>query len=227
MERLIRMLQTVNGLDKVLMSYIFAQRLLVAHLSKSGPQHADTIKAVVSVVPAFNDARFILRLAGLGELPVLQGITRMENHPPASTVSLMVRRVQLWLMFAYFPLEHFAWLAGKGAIKADPAHAARASILSVRCMALALGLGFIGLYEEHAALAARESSFARESGMDAKERAKAGAKLSADRASWSIRMINNLCFFPIMSQMGGMVQPFLQDMHVSRYGERVGAGVVD
>ncbi|KAJ3339776.1 hypothetical protein HDU93_007775 [Gonapodya sp. JEL0774] len=219
LERLVRMLQTVNGVDKVLMTYIFTQRLLVFFLQRAGPEHAELIKRITSLVPAFNDARFILRLAGLGELPVLAGITRMENHPPQSTVSLFVRRAQLWLMFAYFPLEHLAWLSGKGAIKVDASTATRASVLSVRCMALALGLGFYGLYEEHVALVAREKQAARSGAdVDPKEKQRQLAKLAADRASWSIRMVNNLCFFPIMSQMGGLVSPFLNDMHIGLLG---------
>ncbi|KXS09976.1 hypothetical protein M427DRAFT_63211 [Gonapodya prolifera JEL478] len=219
LERLVRMLQTVNGVDKVLQTYIFAQRLLVHFLQRAGPEHGETIKRIVSLVPAFNDARFILRLAGLGELPVIQGITRMENHPPQSTLSLFVRRAQLWLMFAYFPLEHYAWLAGKGAIKVDPALSSRASVLSVRCMALALGLGFYGLYEEHIALTAREKQLARQGAeLDQKEKARQAAKLATDRASWAIRVVNNLCFFPIMSQMGGLVSPFLNDMHIGLLG---------
>ncbi|KAI9006897.1 peroxisomal biogenesis factor 11 [Hyaloraphidium curvatum] len=212
LERFNKVTATTNGIDKMFMTYTFGARLINWYLNKTG--NPELTKQVSALSASLNDARFALRLPG--SLPVIAGLVRLENSPPADAVALNLRRAQLACMLVYFFSEHLAWLGGKGVIKMEPARAGQHALRSVRAMLGNLLIGFLILYQERQGIIARESQALTVT--DSAERQKGLGKLRDEKAGWTMRFINNAALTPIFFHMSRPDLGLLSDVQIGILG---------
>ena len=83
-------------------------------------------------------------MLSIGLFPIIQWLLTLHPRPLASLRSLFslskpalpcpktLATIQALSLLFYYPLEHTAWLAGKGVVRITPAQRGKASLWSVR-----------------------------------------------------------------------------------------------
>ncbi|KXS22029.1 hypothetical protein M427DRAFT_50392 [Gonapodya prolifera JEL478] len=224
----VRLLSTVSGTDKVLMTVIYASKLVAFFVNRNpalsrNPQALEVLRSLENLCTPLSDVRYVLRYYGL--LPMIQYSIYLENNPPSNRRLLHLGRLQNICMFFYFPLEHAAWLGEKGVIKMDPSTAAQCSLLSVRFWALYVILYFFHLAEEWRVLRARQRQLAaRKSDQGPEEVEKARVKMRGDVTAWQMNFAINACFLPLTIHWSRPELSLLTDVQVGALG--TGAAVL-
>ncbi|KAJ3344223.1 Protein phosphatase 2C 2 [Gonapodya sp. JEL0774] len=204
LDHTVRLLSTVSGTDKVLMTVIYASKLVAffVHRNPSLARNAralDVLRSLENLSAPLSDVRYVLRYYGL--LPMIQYSVYLENNPPSNRRLLHLGRLQNICMFLYFPLEHAAWLGQKGVIKMDE------------------------VSEEYRVLRARQRQLAgrkSEGGPEEVERVR--ARLRGDIGAWQLNFAINACFLPMVLHWSRPEWNLLTDAQVGAFG--TGAAVL-
>eukprot|EP00842_Homolaphlyctis_polyrhiza_P005152 jgi/Hompol1/5638/HPOL_004608-RA len=158
LDKLVRLLNSVRGTDKVLMLVQYASKILIWRLRAHDAKSA-LAGRITNLAGPVSDFRILLRYCGL--INLAQYVIKSELSPPQSPILRTVIRLQNVANAAYYPLEHVYWLALHKVIEISDELRDKIGMWSCRCWAAYVVLYFYQLYEEKSVLDHRRAALKR------------------------------------------------------------------
>ncbi|KAI9094835.1 peroxisomal biogenesis factor 11 [Phlyctochytrium arcticum] len=205
LDKLVRLLSTVKGTDKVFMIIQYTSKILLWHLRRSNPS-STFAQRIVNLATPLADVRVLLRYYGL--LPMIQYIKASERQPSPSAKTQLLTRLMNASMIIYYPLEHAYWLSLHQIIPMKVETRNKVGIWSCRFWAAYVVLNFAQLWEQNVQLNKRERALVKQhklkQGGDVATEAKEVATyrkerqvLAKQRQGLALDTVINAAYFPL------------------------------
>eukprot|EP00733_Pompholyxophrys_punicea_P000088 Pompholyxophrys_punicea_v1_NODE_11_length_6810_cov_7.311029.p1 type:complete len:202 gc:universal NODE_11_length_6810_cov_7.311029:5238-5843(+) len=157
LDRLVSLFGTSSGTDTTLMVIQWTSRLIASYLSRNlteiDPQSLPArLKSLVSFLADMRTAGRYYHL-----IPMIQWAGYIEKHPHELHKIQNLRRIENIMLFAYYPLEHLAWLSSHRLLSISDEVTAKMSLWSCRFWFLWIVTYFIRLWETRKFLNIKEN----------------------------------------------------------------------
>ncbi|KAI8900219.1 peroxisomal biogenesis factor 11 [Globomyces pollinis-pini] len=195
LERLCRFFDSVRGTDKALMFFQYSSKLMTWHLRNMNPSSPLACR-IANLAGPVSDFRVLLRYYGL--LPLTKYAIDCENKKYPNARLKTLERLQNFMMFLYYPLEHTYWLALHQVIPMTEATRNKIGTWSCRFWAAYVIFYFGQLWEERNLRKLKyKAVLAKKSDSDPDTLKEELRKLDEERKGWLLSAFVNSCYFPL------------------------------